>query len=320
MLFLSNIKTFNMKPLERILTIKKLAKELEQRGFSWYDAFYYLKAYNSEIAYPRYDDWDSFESYFFSQVSTLDDDDILSIRDELNYEIDDNNMRQVDENNISWRIGYYRVFISHLTKDKESAAYLKQALIQYGIDCFVAHEDIEPSKAWQLEIEKALFSMDLLCAIITPDFYMSKWCDQEVGIALGRAIPTISIKKGADPHGFIGRYQAIKAKTKVRDVAKDVFNTICRMDLANEKYFTKLGRLFINSKNTEEAVNWMKLINKISNFSPSVVKDIYDKYKSNDVLNNKMVLSETNKLFTKNDLIIIEHEKRTDISDNELPF
>lgn len=64
--------------------------------------------------------------------------------------------------------------------------------------------------------------MDLLCAIITPDFYMSKWCDQEVGIALGRAIPTISIKKGADPHGFIGRYQAIKAKTKVGDVAKDV--------------------------------------------------------------------------------------------------
>lgn len=56
------------------------------------------------------------------------------------------------------------------------------------------------------------------------------------------------------------------------------------MDLANEKYFTKLGRLFINSQNTEEAVNWLKLINKISNFSPSVVKDFYDKYKSNDVL------------------------------------
>ena len=61
--------------------------------------------------------------------------------------------------------------------------------------------------------------MDLLCAILTPNFYQSKWCDQEVGIALGRSIPTLSIKKEADPHGFIGKSQAIKAKKTAEAVA-----------------------------------------------------------------------------------------------------
>ena len=289
-----------MRPLQRIMTTKKIYNELRNRGFSWNDFYQYLKCYNSGIRHYEQDTWDSLEEYFSAYVSDLTDDVIAAMANEVSGEIIQNDT-------------------SHLTENKESATYLKNHLAKYGIDCFVAHEDIEPSKLWQTEIEKALASMDLLCAILTPNFYQSKWCDQEVGIALGRAIPTLSIKKGADPHGFIGKYQAIKAKKTAEAVARDVVETICKMDNVNEKYFSILGKLFINSKNEEEALDWLKQMNKISNFSVDVIDKIASSFGNNLILNTKEIVSEYNKLARKFGRTELIYSDSTDIVD-DLPF
>lgn len=109
-----------------------------------------------------------------------------------------------DYNDRMWKPGYFRLFISHLSEYKVFASNLKECLQNYGIDGFVAHEDITPSKEWEQEIESALFSLDALCAIVVPGFERSRWCDQEVGIALGRKKMVFSIKKGKNPYGFFG--------------------------------------------------------------------------------------------------------------------
>ena len=113
-----------------------------------------------------------------------------------------------------WDNGYFRLFISHLTKDKIAARNLKICMKEYGIDCFVAHEDIRISREWEIEIENALFSMDALCAIVTPNFRNSDWCDQEVGIALGQKKAVLPISKEMMPYGFFGKYQALKSAGK----------------------------------------------------------------------------------------------------------
>ena len=87
-----------------------------------------------------------------------------------------------------WRDGHLRLFISHKAGHKKEVGKLKGYLAEYGISCFVAHVDIEPTKEWQDEIEKALFSMHALLALLTSDFPDSKWTDQEVGIAVGRHV------------------------------------------------------------------------------------------------------------------------------------
>ena len=308
-----------MKPLQRITTIKTILTELTNRGFSWNDIYTYLKYYNTDIEhYDRYT-WGSLDAYFTHYVSDLDDEIIAAMANEIGGEIISNDtFNQTVVNADCWRSGYFRVFISHLTENKESATYLKRFLAQYGIDCFVAHEDIEPTQLWQTEIEKALASMDLLCAILTPNFYQSKWCDQEVGIALGRSIPTLSIKKGADPHGFIGKYQAIKAKDTADAVAKDVFVTICKMGNINQKYFTILGKLFLNSKNEKEALDWIKLINRVPNFSEEIIDKIAASFDQNSILNSKAIINEYNKLakkFQRPELSLV-----SSIEINDLPF
>lgn len=295
-----------MEPLLRVTTIHQILRKLIQRGFSMNEIYHYLKMYNPNVLSPNESNTKHVTDYFSSQVMSFSNDMILKMVNEIGGEIIESNIfgrvnifNQTIANASCWQDGFYRIFLSHLTRDKILAAKLKEQLAQYGIDCFVAHENIRPTKLWLSEIEKALASMDFLCAIITPNFYKSKWCDQEIGIALGRSIPILLIKHGADPHGFIGKYQAITITTKdpLEDIAKNIFATLCNMENANQKYFNTIGRLFLNSKNQKDALKWITLINTIPNFSEKIMpENIQNLFMRNHVLNSKDIILEFNKL------------------------
>jgi hypothetical protein len=69
-----------------------------------------------------------------------------------------------------WEPGMFRLFITHLAVHRETAADLKDKLLQCGISSFVAHSDIEPTKEWLIEIERALSSCEALVALLHPKF------------------------------------------------------------------------------------------------------------------------------------------------------
>ena len=111
------------------------------------------------------------------------------------------------------------------------ATALQESLTELGVASFVAHEDIEPNAEWQTEIERALFSMDMLLALLTEGFKESNWTDQEVGIAIGREVPIISVARGKDPYGFIGKYQAIQWGDKSgKQVADEILGVLLKTE------------------------------------------------------------------------------------------
>ncbi len=112
-----------------------------------------------------------------------------------------------------WSDGSFKLFLSHTHPNRVLAGQLRTRLIDYGVDTFVAHDMIEPTKQWQEEIEAALMTCDALAALLTEDFIGSRWCDQEVGTILGRGLCIVGVKQDADPHGFIGKYQAVNGDT-----------------------------------------------------------------------------------------------------------
>lgn len=117
----------------------------------------------------------------------------------------------------------FRLFISHISKDKITATRLKNALATYEIAGFVAHEDIHPTLLWQNEIERGLQTMDAMVAVHTPGFKDSIWTQQEVGFALGRGVKLISFKMGEDPLGFIGKHQALARQGRTaEEIAKEI--------------------------------------------------------------------------------------------------
>ncbi len=129
-----------------------------------------------------------------------------------------------------WGDGSVRAFISHVSTHKELAHSLKEQLSRLGVASFVAHDDIEPMTEWEHEIEKALFSMDVLLALLTTDFSNSKWTDQEIGVAVGRGVGIVAFRLGTAPYGFIGKYQAFSVGSDPGRMASEVFRHWLRGD------------------------------------------------------------------------------------------
>ena len=232
--------------------------------------------------------------------------------------------RKIAEPSSYWKVGYYKVFISHVSKYKESASNLKLKLEPYGISAFVAHEDIKPSKEWEVEIEKALFSMNALCAILTPDFCESSWCDQECGYAFGRNVLTIPIEKGQLPYGMFGKIQAIKSEGKnAHQIAERVFEAIVDNDKSRADYTHMLMNLILNNKSEELINQWISVLLRINTIERADLE--YFNSHVSDVVNliSESNLYSINKLFTDNKLQSVGINQTTaipEIVDDNLPF
>jgi len=100
------------------------------------------------------------------------------------------------------------LFISHVSESKQLASQIAKSLGLHNIEAFVAHEDIQPTAEWQLEIEAFLDKMDCRLCLLNTGYSSSVWCNQEIGVCFGKSIPLISLRMEEDPKGFIGKWQA----------------------------------------------------------------------------------------------------------------
>jgi hypothetical protein len=168
-----------------------------------------------------------------------------------------------------WEAGFFRLFITHLAALKGSAHRLKQALARHQVAAFVAHDDIEPTREWQAEIERALRTADALVALMSPGFLESRWCDQEVGIAIGRGKLVLPLRVGADPHGFMGKYQALTATPgeDVSTLSQKIVDILIRNPQSSERMAEGLveklaaSRSFDSSKQTVSLLEGVPQLN-----------------------------------------------------------
>ena len=206
-----------------------------------------------------------------------------------------------------WGQGAVRVFISHKAEDKKLATKIKSQLAYYGIASFIAHEDIEPLKEWELEIERALFSMDLLIALLTEKFSDSNWTDQEIGVAIGRKVPIVPIRMGKDPYGFIGKYQAIQWDDGNR-IGDEIFGLILKennlKDSAKDAYIDALAK----AGSFAEAKTLAKYLPKIDKLSPNQIENLIQTYHDNSQVFHSFgfregLASSFNRLFNSRDKV-----------------
>ena len=171
-----------------------------------------------------------------------------------------------------WKPGYLRLFLSHKDGYKKQAVQFKEAMDLYGGSCFVAHEDIEPTREWQNEIKKALFSMDVLIALMTEDFSNSNWTDQEVGVAIGRKVTIVSVNLGLVPYGFIGKFQALPGAQKdVKTLAKKVYGLLWSIPALKARLTESLVTRFEASESFAHADILMGYLEKIENAPPAII-------------------------------------------------
>jgi TIR domain len=131
----------------------------------------------------------------------------------------------------------FRLFVSHISKNKDKATRLRDCLTPYGIAAFVAHEDIEPTLEWQTQIERALHAMDAFLAMHTRGFAASNWTQQEVGFAVAKDVKIISLEMGEIPTGFISKQQALPRRNRRAEEIADEVVSLLRADSRTRQRF-----------------------------------------------------------------------------------
>ena len=178
----------------------------------------------------------------------------------------------------------FQLFLSHSSEDKEIAHTIKDKLSLYGIDCFVAHDDIEPDAEWQNEIKTFLYKMDGLVAIISEYFNRSHWTHQEIGVAIGKDIKIISMKiDETDPIGFIASKQAIKYNENCHlDIIKIL------MDKNKNKSYEKMFNSYIiklNDTNQFDTINELgRCLEFIKKLNDEQIKSLVKVCNENDAI------------------------------------
>lgn len=274
-----------MKKIDKINLIDRIARELQSK-MTYSDINNYLSAFGINIEKVTSDNGGSKWVYSKELLASEPDELILKIANEL--EINHNYSSMVRNDVLAstyWKTNHFRLFLSHLSSFKETTSQLQEALKAYGISSFVAHEDIDPTREWQDEIEKALFSMDALAAILTPKFNESNWTDQEVGVAIGRDILIISIRRGMDPYGFIGKYQGLQTKGKtVAQVAESLFKVIANHPKTKEMMAKSLSNQIISSLDTKDAIDKLALLRGVEALPLSHLEGVRENCQSNSIL------------------------------------
>jgi len=193
-----------------------------------------------------------------------------------------------------WRPGHIRLFISHRDTHRRAAKALAQALEGYGITAFVAHDTIEPMTTWQNEILKGLETMEIMLAFVTDDFHESTWTNQEVGFALGKNIPVVSLKlQRRDPSGFIGNVQAMRGRLDGSAAsAPDIYRLLAEKLGNGRRLQGALVSAFVQSPDFSEAkLRFDRMAEVVDSLTDEEVDLIIRGFEANDQLHNAMHLT-----------------------------
>jgi hypothetical protein len=168
---------------QRVSLMKEIASRLGAESWPLIDLTL------RQFALPTTNSWsgDDHHGYVLVMVEKASDQTLLELAQHLGFVLEVPAPSHIEP--AFWRKGMFRLFISHLATHKKWAGELQDALLAYGISGFVAHSDIEPTMEWQDQIETALSTCDALVALLHDKFHESKWTDQEIGFAMGRAVP-----------------------------------------------------------------------------------------------------------------------------------
>lgn len=311
-----------MKRIERLDLISKIGRELQSRM-----TFGDIDVYLDGFGVPAADGQRSYNSkwvYAKERLSAVADELIVQIADELGLphsyvvvprgEVGDSRY---------WEAGHFRLFLSHLSSFKGKTAALQKALRPYGVSSFVAHLDIEPTKEWQREIERALFSMNALVAILMPGFKESNWTDQEVGVAVGRGVPIIPVMRGLNPYGFIAKYQGFEVGSRTTgEVARAIFNILLANDQTTNKMWTAFVDTMLLASSVEAAEIKLAILESISHRPQPHLERLREGAAESQILTNEPLKSRLNALLRSEGLTSIPDKSAASApwDDDDLPF
>ena len=287
-----------MNGLEKLEFLDSIAVELQSR-MTFSDIEAYFNGHGVPVGDPS--QHESKRTYSKEMLSNVEEATLIEIATELGIIKESTKVKKVIKEVNFWKTGHFKLFLSHLATFKVPTSHLQAALRKYAISSFVAHEDIEPTKEWQQEIEAGLQTMDALAAILMPGFKESNWCDQEIGVAVGRDVLIIPIRRGLDPYSFIGKYQGIQAQGKnIGEVAEAIFQTLVKSPKTQNKMLLSISGAIVNATSPEEALDRVAIIKSLESIPADILENLKVQIADNKLLTDSQdFINQLNAMLTK---------------------
>jgi hypothetical protein len=181
-----------------------------------------------------------------------------------------------------------KAFLSHADLDREKAGMLRSKLSSFRIDVFVAHDDLEGGEEWRKMLISKIKECNVFLALLTPNFHIANFTEQEAGAAIALEKPIIPISlNGQKSYGFVTDYQDSKltdemSKQDIQKLAQNIYRRAAK---------TLKESLDLLIQNFEFAGSWDQA-NKLSNIIAVHQKDL-----------NQEQVKNIAKAFLKNDQI-----------------
>jgi hypothetical protein len=129
--------------------------------------------------------------------------------------------------------------------------------------------------------------MDALLAIVTAEFVASRWCDQEVGIAIGRNKLVVPVCAGADPHGFMGKHQGVPVSGLDLDaIAAKVVDALVQNTLSAPRMADALIEQLATSNSWQTSKRTTAILEKVTRLNASQVAQLIRALKENPEVSN----------------------------------
>jgi hypothetical protein len=185
-----------------------------------------------------------------------------------------------------------KVFISYHHLDKALAATIKMYLErEYGLNVFLAHEDIEPTLHWQDVIIEELKQCDVFIYILTNNYKTSLFTDQEAGFALAKEVFIIPLAAGQTPYGFLSRIQALSLNSSnMISTYRKIAELIYRKPNLKDALLESVIKVFGKSDSYDRT---KKVIDTLMEF-----EGLYSAQQKDEIIRHAIRNSQINECFT----------------------
>ncbi len=297
-----------MRPIEKMDLLESISIYLQDR-MTYTQIDIYLSEFSIDTSKIQ-GEYHSRHAYVTDQLADVSHELILDIARDL--DLADIPVVSHPKHPSHWKSGYFKLFLSHVVSSLKGASNLQYVLNNYAISSFVAHKDIKPTKKWQDEIEASLLSMDALLAILKEEFKESEWCDQEVGAAIGRDILIIPIMASQDPHGFIGKYQAIQIEgKKYGELAKIIFDTLISSPKTRSKMLRSLCKAIAQNTDVADAEKKLDILSNVKKLPEESLNFLRNSVMENNILvNDSKFKNKINNILSKYNIPVISENKQ----------
>ena len=250
-----------LTPAQRITMIRECSTLLDKQG--WTDIDLVLEQHGIGTSDYWQGDADDHGGYVQAMIKFTPDDALEALHTYLQAEsgsgVPGDSPFQGDQ---------VRVFFSHLAAKRDMVGAVSRSLSIFGVQAFVAHDDIQPSKEWQGVIEAALASCDAMVVFLHGGFDTSRWCDQEVGWAMGRNRPVVPLAFDLNPYGFMGKYQARTCAGQTPPAIADaIMEWLVTMPSLHGRLATSLSQAFAGSRSYDSTRRIAAMLSKMQTFS-----------------------------------------------------